>query len=88
MSSLIISCVRWDAVCEKTAICPETNVDTIRVVFLRLTEHDAEEDGEQGREQDAPLLDVMLPGDVTECASRERACWPQIPHFNHRNLDW
>ena len=50
------------------------DVNAVWQVLFCLMEHDAEEDGEQGREQDAPLLDVTLPGDVTECASRDRAC--------------
>ena len=36
----------------------DTDIDTVWQVLCRLTQHDAEEDGEQGGGQDAPLFDA------------------------------
>ena len=44
---------------EETAVCSETYVDAVWQVLICLTKHDAEEDGEQCRGQDAPLLDAV-----------------------------
>ena len=44
---------------EQAAVCSETDVDTIRQVLFCLTEHDAQEDGEEGGGQDASLLDAV-----------------------------
>ena len=47
---------------EQIVVCSETNADAVRQVLFCLTEHDAEEDGEQGRGQDASLLDAIGDG--------------------------
>ena len=44
--------------CEETPKV-DTNVDAVWQVFFCLTERDAEEDGEQCRGQEAPLLDAV-----------------------------
>ena len=44
---------------EETAVCLETDVDAIWQVLFCLTEHDAEEDGEQRGGQNASLLDAV-----------------------------
>ena len=49
---------------EETAVCSEMDVDTIWQILFCLTEHDAEEDGEQGGGQDAPLLDAVGCGEA------------------------
>ena len=53
---------------EETAVCSETNVDAIWQAIFCLTEHDAEEAGEQGGDQDTPLFDVVGDGE----AARQR----------------
>ena len=52
----------------ETAACSETNVDAVWQVFFCLTEHDAEEDGEQCGGQNASLLDAVGDGE----AARQR----------------
>ena len=47
---------------EHAAVCSETDVDTVWQVLPSLTEHDAEEDGEQCTGQDASLLDAVGDG--------------------------
>ena len=42
-----------------TAVCSETDVDVVWQVLFCLTEHDAEEDGEQCGSQDASPLDTV-----------------------------
>ena len=49
---------------EEIAICSETDVDADWQVLFCLTKHDAEEDGEQYRGQDVPLLDAVEVGEV------------------------
>ena len=44
---------------EKTAVCSETDVDAVWQVVFCLTEHNAEEGGEQCWDQDASLLDAV-----------------------------
>ena len=44
---------------EETAVCSETDVNAVWQVLFYLTEHDAEEDGEQCEGQNASLLDVI-----------------------------
>ena len=44
---------------EETAVCSETDVDSVWQVLFCLTEHDAEEDGEQCGGQDTSLLDII-----------------------------
>ena len=44
---------------EETAVCLKTDVDAVWQVLFCLTEHDAEEDGEQCGGQNASLLDVV-----------------------------
>ena len=44
---------------EQTAVCSETDTDVDWQILFCLTEHDAEEDGEQNGGQDAPLLDTV-----------------------------
>ena len=53
---------------EETAICSEMDVDAIWQVIFCLTEHDAEEDGEQCGGQNASLLDAVGNGE----AARQR----------------
>ena len=59
---------------EQTPICSETDADAVWLVLFCLMEQDAEEDGEQGGCQDAPLLDAVGDGrlgirpTVTHCA--------------------
>ena len=45
---------------EETAVCSETDVDAVWQVLFSLTEHDAEEGGEQCGGQNASLLDACL----------------------------
>ena len=49
---------------EETAICSETDVNAVWQVLFCLTEHDAEEDGEQCRGQDTSLLDATGDGEA------------------------
>ena len=51
---------------EETAVCSETDVGAIWQILFCLKEHDAEEGGEQGRGQDAPLLDAVGDEEVAE----------------------
>ena len=44
---------------EETAVCSEKDVDAVWQVLVFLTEHDAEEDGEQCGDQNASLLDAV-----------------------------
>ena len=44
---------------EETAVCSETDVGALWQVLVCLTEHDAEEDGEQCGGQNASLLDAV-----------------------------
>ena len=53
---------------EETAVCSETDVDAVWQVLFSLTEHDAEEGGEQCGGQDTPLLDAIGDGE----AARQR----------------
>ena len=53
---------------EQTAVCSETDADAVWQVLFCLTEHDAEEDGEQCGGQDASLLDAVGDGE----AARQR----------------
>ena len=53
---------------EETAVCLETDVDAVWQVVFCLTEHDAEEDGEQCGGQNASLLDAVGNGE----AARQR----------------
>ena len=49
---------------EETAVCSETDVGAIWQILFCLTEHDAEEDGEQCGGQDASLLDAVGDGEA------------------------
>ena len=51
---------------EETAVCSETDVDAVWQFLFCPAEHDAEEGGEQGRGQDAPLLDAVGDEEVAE----------------------
>ena len=51
---------------EETAICLKTDVDTVWQVLFGLTEHDAEEDGEQCGGQNASLLDAVGDGKAVQ----------------------
>ena len=44
---------------EETAVCSETDIDAIWLVLFCLTEHDAEEEGEQSGGRNASLLDAF-----------------------------
>ena len=50
------------------AVCSETDVNAVWQVLFYLTEHDAEEDGEQCEGQNASLLDAVGDGE----AARQR----------------
>ena len=49
---------------EETVVCSETDVDAVWQVLFCLTQHDAEEDGEQCGGQNASLLDAVGDGEV------------------------
>ena len=51
---------------EETAVCLETDVDAIWQVLFCLTEHDAEENGEQCGGQNASLLDSVGDGEAAQ----------------------
>ena len=55
---------------EETAVCSETDVDAIWQVLFCLTEHDAEEDGDQCGGQNASLFHAT--GDGTAARQRSR----------------
>ena len=59
---------------EETAVCLETDVDDVWQVLFCLTEHDAEEDGEQCGGQNASLFDAVADGE----AARQR---PMVLHL-------
>ena len=59
---------------EETAVCLETDIDTVWKVLFCLTEHDAEEVGEQCGGQNASLLDAFGNGE----AARQR---PTVLHL-------
>ena len=56
-------CYRASSVCV-TAACSETDIDALWQVLFCLTEHDAEEDGEQCGGKDASLLDAVGDGEA------------------------
>ena len=56
--------MRRDAEVEHNAVCSETEVDAVWRVLFCLTELDADEDGEQCGDQDAPLLDAVGDGEA------------------------
>ena len=58
--------MRGDAKVEETAVCLETDVDAIWQVLFCLTEHDAEENGEQCGGQNASLLDSVGDGEAAQ----------------------
>ena len=47
---------------EETAVCSETDVDSVWLVFFCLTEHGVEEDGELCGGQNASLLEAVEDG--------------------------
>ena len=49
---------------EETAVCSETDIDAIWLVLFCLTEHDAEEEGEQSGGLNASLIDAFGEGEV------------------------
>ena len=51
---------------EETAVCSETDVNAIWHIVFCLTEHDAEEDGEQCGGQNASLLDTVGDGEAAQ----------------------
>ena len=51
---------------EETAVCLETDVDAVWQVLFCLTEHDAEENGEQCGGQNASLLDSVGDGEAAQ----------------------
>ena len=53
---------------EETEVCSETDVDAVWLVLVCLTEHGAEENGEQCGGQNASLLDAVGDGE----AARQR----------------
>ena len=60
-------------------VCSEMDVDAVWQVLFCLTEHDAEEDGEQFGGQDASLLDAVGDGE----AARQR---PIVLHLTLLDL--
>ena len=54
---------------EETAVCSETDVDAAWQALFCLTEHDAEEDGEQCGGQNASLLDAVGDGKAARQSS-------------------
>ena len=58
----------------ETAVCSETDVDAVWQGSFTFTEHDAEEDGEQCRSQDASLLDAVGEGEAARW-------WPIVLHL-------
>ena len=44
---------------EETAVSSKTDVDVVWQVLFCLMEHDAEEDGEQSRDQNESLIDAV-----------------------------
>ena len=59
---------------EHAAVCSETDLDAVWQAILCVTEHEAEEDGEQCGGQNASLLDAVGDGEV----ARQR---PIVPHL-------
>ena len=51
---------------EETAVCSETDVNAIWHIVFCLTEHDAEEDGEQCGGQNASMLDTVGDGEAAQ----------------------
>ena len=51
---------------EETAVCSKTDVNAIWQDLFCLTEHDAKEDREQCRGQDASLLDAVGDGEAAQ----------------------
>ena len=64
---------------EETAVCLEMDVDAIWLVIFCLTEHDAEEDGEQCGGQNASLLDTV--GDGEAARDRPIVLYLTLPPF-------
>ena len=58
---------------EEIAVCSETDVDAVWQVLLRLTEHDAEEDGKQCGGQNASLIDAV--GNWGGVSERDPLCF-------------
>ena len=54
---------------EETAVCWETDVDAVWQLLFCLTEHDAEEDGEQCGGQNASLLDAVGDGEAARLSA-------------------
>ena len=57
---------------EETAVCSETDVNAVWQVLFYLTEHDAEEDGEQCESQNASLLDEL---EMRKLPDRDPLCF-------------
>ena len=51
---------------EETAVCSKTDLDAVWQVVFCLTEHDAEEDGEQGGGQDSSCLTLLEMGKLPD----------------------
>ena len=64
---------------KETGVCSETDVNAVWPVLFCLTEHDAEEDGEQCGGQNASLLDAVGNGE----AARQR---PIVLHLTMLTL--
>ena len=61
---------------EETAVCSKTDVHAVWQVLFCLTEHDAEEDGEQCGGQNASLLDTV--GDGGSCPTETNCAAPDL----------
>ena len=58
-SSFVLRACEETLKVEETAVCSKTDVDAVWQVFFCVTQHDAEEYGEQCGGQKASLLDVV-----------------------------
>ena len=71
---------------EETAICLEMDVDAIWQVIFCLTEHGAEEDGEQCGGQNASLLDAV--GDGKSCPTETHCASPDLVNLHGAGGGW
>ena len=62
------------------------DVQVVWQVLFCLTEHDAEEDGEKGWGQDAPLLDVV--GDEGNCLTETHCASPDLAGLHEAGGGW
>ena len=70
----------------ETAVCSETDVDAVWQVVFCLTEHDAEDDGEQCGGQNASLLDAV--GDGESCPTETHCASPDLTDLHVAGRGW